>query len=72
MSKPPKKWKMAILIWIAIYPTVTLIATLFGNHLEKIKPLPLQTLVSTLIVVPIAVFAVVPAMQKVLNSWLSK
>lgn len=72
MSKPPKKWKMAVLIWIAIYPTVTLIAMLFGHYFEKIKPLPLQTLVSTLIVVPIAVFAVVPAMQKVLNSWLSK
>lgn len=72
MSKPPKKWKMAVLIWIAIYPTVTLVAMLFGNHFQKIKPLPLQTLVSTLIVVPIAVFAVVPAMQKVLNSWLSK
>jgi antibiotic biosynthesis monooxygenase (ABM) superfamily enzyme len=72
MSKPPKKWKMAILIWIAIYPTVTLTAMLFGEHFQKIKPLPLQTLVSTLIVVPIAVFAVVPAMQKVLSSWLSK
>jgi len=72
MSKPPKKWKMAILIWIAIYPTVTIIAMLFGEHFEKIKPLPLQTLVSTLIVVPIAVFAVVPALQKALGSWLSK
>jgi antibiotic biosynthesis monooxygenase (ABM) superfamily enzyme len=72
MSKPPKKWKMAILIWIAIYPTVTLIAMLFGEHFEKIKPLPLQTLVSTLIVVPIAVFAVVPAIQKTLSNWLSK
>jgi antibiotic biosynthesis monooxygenase (ABM) superfamily enzyme len=72
MSKPPKKWKMAILIWIAIYPTVTLIAMLFGEHFQKIKPLPLQTLASTLIVVPIAVFAVVPAMQRILSSWLSK
>ena len=72
MSKPPKKWKMAILIWIAIYPTVTIIAMLFGEHFEKIKPLPLQTLASTLIVVPIAVFAVVPALQKAMNGWLSK
>jgi len=72
MSKPPKKWKMAILIWIAIYPSVTLIAILFGHHFAKIKPLPLQTMVSTLIVVPIAVFAVVPALQKVLHNWLSR
>jgi antibiotic biosynthesis monooxygenase (ABM) superfamily enzyme len=72
MSKAPKKWKMAVLIWIAIYPIVTLIAILFGHHFEKIKPLPLQTLASTLIVVPIAVFAVVPALQKAMNSWLSR
>jgi antibiotic biosynthesis monooxygenase (ABM) superfamily enzyme len=72
MSKPPKKWKMAILIWIAIYPTVTLTAMLFGNYFQKIQPLPLQTLVSTLIVVPIAVFVVVPALQKAMNKWISK
>ncbi len=72
MSKPPKKWKMAILIWIAIYPTVTIVALLFGNHFEKIDPLPLRTLVSTTIVVPIAVYALVPALQKLLNNWLSR
>ncbi|HEX6429236.1 MAG TPA: hypothetical protein VF008_16175 [Niastella sp.] len=72
MTKPPKKWKMAILIWIAIYPTVTLIAILFGNHFEKINPLPLRTMVSTLIVVPIAVYVIVPALQKVLSNWLTR
>ncbi len=72
MTQAPKKWKMAILIWIAIYPTVTLIAILFGNLLEKINPLPLRTLASTLIIVPIAVYVIVPALQKVLYSWLNK
>lgn len=72
MSKPPKKWKMAILIWIAIYPTVTIIAILFGSLFEKIVLLPLRTLASTLIVVPIAVYAIVPALQKVLYNWLNK
>jgi antibiotic biosynthesis monooxygenase (ABM) superfamily enzyme len=72
MTKPPKKWKMAILIWIAIYPTVTLIAILFGNYLERINPLPLRTLVTTLIIVPIAVYVIVPALQKVLYNWLTR
>jgi hypothetical protein len=72
MTKPPKKWKMAILIWIAIYPTVTIIAILFGSLFEKIDLLPLRTLASTLIVVPIAVYAIVPALQKVLYNWLNK
>ncbi len=63
---------MAILIWIAIYPTVTLIGILFGNLFEQINPLPLRTLASTIIVVPIAVYALVPALQKLLNNWLSR
>lgn len=63
---------MAILIWIAIYPTVTVIAMLFGNHFENINPLPLRTLASTIIVVPIAVYVLVPALQKLLNNWLSR
>ena len=72
MKKPPKKWKMAILIWIAIYPTVTLIALFFGEQVEKINPLPLRTLATSLIVVPIAVYALVPMLQKLLSGWLSK
>ena len=63
---------MAILIWIAIYPTVTLIAIFFGNQFEKIDPLPLRTLASTLIIVPIAVYVIVPALQKVLYNWLTR
>ena len=72
MSKPPKKWKMAILIWIAIYPTVTLIALFFGEQVEKINPLPLRTLATSLVVVPIAVYALVPALQKMMYNWLNK
>jgi len=72
MTKPPKKWKMAILIWIAIYPTVTLIALFFGEQVEKINPLPLRTLATSLVIVPIAVYALVPALQKMMYNWLNK
>ncbi|MCD6017140.1 MAG: hypothetical protein K0S53_261 [Bacteroidetes bacterium] len=68
----PKKWKMAIVAWLAIYPLITLIFFLFGNQLIEISPLPLRTLVITLIVVPIMVFILIPIIQKLLNNWLSK
>ena len=70
--KPPKKWKMAILIWIAIYPTVTLIFTLFGKQLMEIHPLPLRTLILTAVVVPLMAFVLIPSLQKLLGSWLQK
>jgi len=70
--KPPKKWKMAILIWIAIYPTITLLFFFFGKELLKINPLPLRTLTLTIVVVPLMVFVLIPLLQKVLGKWLNK
>jgi antibiotic biosynthesis monooxygenase (ABM) superfamily enzyme len=70
--KPPKKWKMAVIIWLAIYPLITLIFVLLGKQLILINPLPLRTLIITLIAVPIMVFALIPALQKLLHKWLYK
>jgi antibiotic biosynthesis monooxygenase (ABM) superfamily enzyme len=68
--KPPKKWKMAVLIWVAIYPTITLLFFLMGEHFATINPLPLRTLVITIMVVPLMVFLIIPALQKVMGNWL--
>ena len=47
--KYPQKWKMIIIVWIAIYPTITLMQAIFGNQLNQIQPMPLRTLVITAI-----------------------
>ena len=70
--KPPKKWKMAIIIWVAIYPTITTIFLLFGKQLMAVNPLPLRTLCLTLVVVPLMVFVLIPLLQKLLGNWLKK
>lgn len=70
--KPPKKWKMAIVIWLAIYPLIILIFALLGKQLILIEPLPLRTLIVTLIAVPTMVFVLIPALQKLLHNWLFK
>lgn len=63
---------MAILVWIAIYPTITLLFLIFGDQLARIQPLPLQTLVTTGIIVPLLTFTVIPPLQKLLGKWLAK
>lgn len=68
----PKKWKMAVIIWIAIYPTITTLFFLLSPILFKIPYLPLRTLVLTLIVVPLMVFILIPFLQKVFKNWLEK
>lgn len=70
--KPPKKWKMAIVIWLAIYPLITTIFALLGKQLILIEPLPLRTLIITIIAVPIMVFILIPTLQKLLHKWLTK
>ncbi len=70
--KPPKKWKMAIVIWLAIYPLITTIFALLGKQLILIEPLAIRTLIITLIAVPIMVFILIPTLQKLLHNWLTK
>lgn len=63
---------MAVVIWLAIYPLITLIFALLGKQLILIEPLPLRTLIITLIAVPTMVFILIPALQKLLHNWLFK
>lgn len=70
--KPPKKWKIAIVIWLAIYPLITTIFALLGKQLILIEPLPLRTLIITIIAVPIMVFILILTLQKLLHNWLTK
>ncbi len=67
--KPPPKWKTALLIWLAIYPSITLIFLLFGDRLLLMPP-ALRTLVLTLVLVPLMVFVLLPALQKLFARWL--
>ncbi|MBK6777863.1 MAG: hypothetical protein IPG74_19200 [Flavobacteriales bacterium] len=67
--KPPPKWKTAVLVWIAIYPSITILFLLFGEQLEQL-PAPLRTLVLTLILVPLLVFVLLPLLHKTFARWL--
>ena len=69
-TSQPKKWKIAVLTWAAIYPTITLLLAASGSLLSKIDLLPLRTLVLTLVMVPFMVFFLVPLLQKSFSKWL--
>jgi antibiotic biosynthesis monooxygenase (ABM) superfamily enzyme len=69
--KPPNKFKMALLVWCAIYPTVTLIFFILGDFLATLHPL-LKTLVVTVILVPLMVFVFLPFIIKRFGKWLGK
>lgn len=63
--------KRAFLVWLAIYPLITLIFFLFGDILGKI-PLPFRTLLLTLVAVPLMFYVILPIYNKLFNKWLNK
>lgn len=69
--KQPSKWKFAVMVWIAIYPTITLVSLLIGDYIKNL-PLPLKTLIMTGILVPLMVFVLLPFLGKILGNWLKK
>lgn len=66
---PPPRWKTAVLVWFAIYPSITLLLWLAGPFLMRL-PLMLRTLALTGILVPLLVFVLLPFLQKWLRTWL--
>lgn len=68
---PPKKWKFAILIWLFIYPLVTLLS-MFLLPLLSDFPGPIKTLVMSLILVPSMAFFYIPFVNKKFFNWLRK
>jgi hypothetical protein len=69
--KQPKKWKMAILVWLVIYPTISIITILIGPLLTTF-PILIRTLIMSLILVPFMIFVAMPFLNKVFKNWLTK
>jgi uncharacterized protein len=67
--KPPPKYKMTVVSWLALYPTVTLIFLLFGPWLERI-PLLLRTLLITAVVMVCMTYVLMPRFTRWFAFWL--
>ena len=70
MNQSPK-WKFAIMVWLAIYPAITLLTYLIGDYIKNL-PLPLKTLIMSGILVPLMIFVLLPILRKVMGNWLNK
>lgn len=66
----PKKWKMAILTWLCIYPLINILFFLLMPYLTDLHQL-VKTLIITIILVPI-MGILLALLQKKYWSWLIK
>jgi uncharacterized protein len=66
----PPRYKVAVVVWLAIYPTVVVALAVLGPFTRDL-PLALHALLLTLVVVPIAVWLLIPTLNRWLARWLN-
>jgi antibiotic biosynthesis monooxygenase (ABM) superfamily enzyme len=64
-----EKHKRALLIWLAIYPLITILFYLLSDFIQDL-PIPAKTLILTLIAVPLVVYFILPFYMKIFRRWL--
>lgn len=73
-NQPPQesgsiKHKRAFIIWLAIYPLITILIYLLGDYMEGLH-FALRTLVLTGIAVPVMFYFLLPFYYKLFKNWL--
>ena len=72
-EKTPKKWKMAIIVWIAIVPLIFTIMPYFKPRLIALGLNSILTeLLLTTILVILMVYVAQPVLMKIFRNWLNK
>ena len=65
------KHKRAFLIWLAIYPLITILFFLIGDFLS-VYPLAIRTFILTVITVPIVFYVILPFYSRLFKQWLNQ
>jgi hypothetical protein len=68
-ARRPRRSKQAILTWVAVYPSLTLVLAVL-NPLMESWPLWLRTLLVTVLLVPVVVWVILPVLTRVVGDWL--
>ena len=61
---PPSRHQLALMIWIAVFPTLTVLNLAIGPWLSDVGPV-LRTLVLATVAVPIVIYAIMPRLHRV-------
>jgi len=69
--KPPNKHQLALMIWLAVFPTLTVLNLALSDWLRTLNPI-LRTFVLATIAVPIVIYGVMPQLHRVRAHFLAK
>ena len=60
---PPTKHQLALMIWLAVFPTLTIINLTLSGWLQPMSPV-LRTFVLATVAVPIVIYGLMPQLHK--------
>lgn len=70
-NHPPVRWKMALITWFGIFPTVALLLAFIAPYLAAL-PFLLRTAIITGLVVLIMTWGIMPRLTPLFRNWLVK
>ena len=68
---PPTKHQLALMIWLCVFPTLTVINLVFADWLRTMSPV-LRTFVLATIAVPIVIYGLMPRLHGLRAGLLSR
>ena len=71
VAGPPTKHQLAVMIWLAVFPTLTVLNVALGGWLSTLTPV-LRTLVLATIAVPIVMYGLMPPLHRLRGHLLAR
>ena len=68
---PPTTHQLALMIWVAVFPTLTVLNVLFGHQLAQLPSL-LRTFTLASVAVPIVIYGLMPRLHWLRAGMLSR
>jgi antibiotic biosynthesis monooxygenase (ABM) superfamily enzyme len=68
---PPSKHQLALMIWIAVFPTLSGLNLLFGDLLAPL-PMIVKTLILVTVAVPIVIYGAMPQLHRIRRLLISR
>ena len=68
---PPTKHQLAVMIWLAVFPTLAVINLALGDWLNTLSPV-LRTFVLATVAVPIVIYGLMPQLHRLRTRLLSR
>jgi antibiotic biosynthesis monooxygenase (ABM) superfamily enzyme len=71
VAGPPTKHQLVVMIWLAVFPTLTILNLVLADWLRTLTPV-VRTLVLATIAVPIVIYGLMPPLHRLRTRLLTR